>query len=415
MSTSDLNLQKRILITGGRAPAALELARQFRKSGCLVFLAESLPVYLSRRSSAVSGAFSVRAPNQDPDGFAEDLARIAHEASIDVILPTCEEVFFVARAWKTFRALFPAGCEAWVDDPEKLRLLHSKWDFNLVAQQTGPVPCTRVLTSMSELREAVRSANAKEGFVLKPVFSRFAAKTMIVPKTSQIEWENRIATLLQDPPSPLNSQNPWVFQRFLTGSEYCSYGVAREGKLLAHVTYFNRFRAGRGAGIAFEVIHHAAIEDWVTRFVADQEFTGQIAFDFIESEDGTIRPLECNPRATSGVHFFDCEPLFASVLAGVVSSDRTSGATLLSPPTGRLRMLALAMLTYGVGSVRGLRSLREWFHVFSRSGEVIFKRDDFRPFFDQFSVLLLFWRHSRRNRVSLLEASTYDIEWDGVR
>ena len=59
-------------------------------------------------------------------------------------------------------------------------------------------------------------------------------------------------------------------------------------------------------------MEHAAARAWVETFVAREGYTGQIAFDFIETEAGVMYALECNPRATSGVHLLAAHPEFAA-------------------------------------------------------------------------------------------------------
>jgi len=64
-----------ILLTGGRAPAALELARVFHRAGHTVFMAESLRGHLSQPSNAIKANFVVPAPRQNGDAFIVPLKR----------------------------------------------------------------------------------------------------------------------------------------------------------------------------------------------------------------------------------------------------------------------------------------------------------------------------------------------------
>jgi hypothetical protein len=58
-----------MLITGGRVPATLELARTFHKAGHTVFMAESLHGHLSQPSNAIEPNFIVPAPRQEKEAF----------------------------------------------------------------------------------------------------------------------------------------------------------------------------------------------------------------------------------------------------------------------------------------------------------------------------------------------------------
>ena len=87
----------RVLITGGRAPVALDLARHFAAAGAEVFVADSAPCFLARASKAVRRGFRVPPPRQAPQAFAKAIGSIVRREKIELIVPTCEEVFFVAR------------------------------------------------------------------------------------------------------------------------------------------------------------------------------------------------------------------------------------------------------------------------------------------------------------------------------
>ena len=75
-----------ILLTGGRAPATLELARAFRRAGHSVFMAESLRGHLSQSSAAVNANFVVPAPRQNKETFLIALKHIIIEKKIETAL-----------------------------------------------------------------------------------------------------------------------------------------------------------------------------------------------------------------------------------------------------------------------------------------------------------------------------------------
>ena len=102
-----------------------------------------------------------------------------------------------------------------------------------------------------------------------------------------------------------SSDAPWVAQRFVPGQEYCSFSVLVDGQLRAHSSYQPRYRVGRGSGIYFHSCAPAPIRAFLEQFGRATGYTGQVGFDFIEDQQGRFHVLECNPRATSGVHLFD--------------------------------------------------------------------------------------------------------------
>ncbi len=379
-----------VLITGGRAPVALELARQFQAVGHRVLVADSFEQQLCRVSRAVAKSFLLPPPNQKTDAFGQALARIAAEEGVELLIPTCEEVFFVSRV----KDLLPKRCEVFVDEPPKLAQLHDKWRFNQLAVELGlPVPRSVRLESEAD---GARIPSDWPGLVLKPVFSRFAARAHLFPN-------GRPPSLPALGIHP-TSRAPWIAQERVAGRELCTYSVARAGALTAHAAYLPDFRAGKGAGISFAAIDHAPARRWVEALVAALRFTGQIAFDFIE-RDGEVLALECNPRATSGAHLFEPEDrLDRAFLAP---------GTFVEPKSTRPRMVAAALALYGPGAVRSVGRLRALLRTFWDGRDVVFRWNDWRPFLYQFVGLFGFWRLSRAHDISLLAASTWDIEWNG--
>ena len=85
-----------ILLTGGRAPAALELARAIHKAGHTVFMAESLRGHLSQPSNTIAKNFYVPPPRQQTSAFINALKTIIIENRISLLIPTGEEQFYVA-------------------------------------------------------------------------------------------------------------------------------------------------------------------------------------------------------------------------------------------------------------------------------------------------------------------------------
>ncbi len=203
----------------------------------------------------------------------------------------------------------------------------------------------------------------------------------------------------------ISAEQPWVAQEFLTGQQICTYSVASGGRLLAHAAYATEFTAGPGACIAFEPCDQPEIEAWVRRFVKGFPADGHIAFDFIVTDAGEALPLECNPRATSGVHLLGDE--LADLMFGALP------AQTLRPAADARAMIAMAMFSFGLASVRSRRELRRWTQVVRGSYDVIAVPGDRRPFWAQFAVLgHNLWQAARTHR-SPIACSTSDIEWDG--
>jgi len=375
-------VSKKILLTGGRAPTTLELARAFHRAGHTVFMAESLRGHLSEPSSAIAKNFLVPPPRQQTGGFLDALETICRENKIDLVIPTCEEVFYVAMG----RERFPA----FVEPLEKLRQLHNKLDFIHLARGLGlPVPMTALIETEADLRSAFERWPK---LVLKPVYSRFASRTLICPTIQQAGAE-------------ITFNSRWVAQEFIAGTQICTYSVCHNGRITAHTAYRSDFTAGQGATIWFRHINHAATFEWVKKFIAEISFTGQIAFDFIETKDGNIFAIECNPRAISGTHLLARDSKFPESFL--------NPSSCVIPPDNFSVQLWTGMLVYALPAAPKKRQLKKWLAAFTSSRDVIFRRDDPLPALLQFRSIFFYLKLARREKISALEASTFDIEWNG--
>jgi hypothetical protein len=57
--------------------------------------------------------------------------------------------------------------------------------------------------------------------------------------------------------------------------------------------------------------------------------------------------------------------------------------------------------------------VKKWWTAFRSSRDVIFRGDDPLPALLQFRSIFHYLQLARRENISLLEASTFDIEWNG--
>ncbi|ABY24994.1 possible carbamoyl phosphate synthase- inactivated [Renibacterium salmoninarum ATCC 33209] len=156
-----------VVITGGRAPVAVELAKSFSDAGFKVIGAESRTNLLSG-SKFANKSYRVPAPRWDPLGFADAITGIARLYKAELIVPCCEEVFWLAEAAdrpgfeELAQKLFGAKIST-------LRRLHQKADFvDLLQDLDEPAPQGSVVSSRAELVALRRGKQTAA--ILKPVF-----------------------------------------------------------------------------------------------------------------------------------------------------------------------------------------------------------------------------------------------------
>jgi predicted ATP-grasp superfamily ATP-dependent carboligase len=393
---------KRIIVTGGRSPAALELSRLLSASGHTVFAAESWKRHLCRSSRSVSASFLLPPPKQNPADYAKELRSVIESCRADILIPTCEEIYTIAR----YRELLGECCVVFTEPLSILEQLHHKGSFIRLVEAFGlNAPITRVAESRGELLDLARDKELfPDGVVLKPVYSRFASKVVAIPPGSR-NVEKYAGQVEQ-----ISEMYPWVVQSYLPGRQLCTYSVVHQGHIAAHTSYWTKYAAGRGASIHFEHVVERETFRFVETLVKALGFTGQIAFDFKEDREGRLLPLECNPRMTSGIHLLantrGIDRVFVS--QGTLSKECT-----LYPTSREPSMLGAAMLVSGWRGSRSLREWKEWAMDWARGRDVLFDWNDPMPAFEQLRVLGRLAMERLRTGVSLMELTTSDIEWNG--
>ncbi len=376
-----------ILITGARAPVALHLGRLFHGAGWRVLLADTPAVPLSAASSACDAYVRLPPPRFEPQRYGDAVEALVKRENVTLVVPTCEEVFYLALLWRERRLT----ARLFAPDTDLLRRAHNKFDFIELCESLNlAVPHTVLLQNRADLA-SVRSVASQLAF--KPAWSRFASRVLLQPTPREID------TL-----SP-TAQAPWIAQEFIAGEELSVYAIAQNGRLQAFSLYSSTYRAGKGAGIFFKRIENDAAKAFVTSFTAGTGWTGQLSFDLILKADGTVLPLECNPRATSGLHFFHDPQAFARAIC--------TGNGSIEPDVARPQTLRLALWFYALpaalrgGDLRGLlRDIKGADELLDWPGDPAPKRAQWRALCEIAALAL-------RHRISLQRASTRDIEWDG--
>ncbi|TCO69358.1 ATP-grasp domain-containing protein [Marinisporobacter balticus] len=375
---------KNVLITGARAPVALDLARKFAKRGINIYTADSTRYNLCMKSKAVIKNFILPKPNVEYEAFIVALRDIIKKYHIDLIIPTCEEIFYVAKG------LGQRHCKVFCSDIDLLSELHNKYDFiRLCQQQNIIIPKTKIYYCYDEILEYIKSFPFQTPLVLKPVYSRFGANVHILSEDKS-----------EIPKIEISESYPWILQEYIEGTQFCTYSIVQNGKIVSHCHYENKFTINNGANIYFQHIDNKEIYCIIEKLVANLNFTGQIAFDMIQTKEGVIFPIECNPRATSGIHLFD-----ENVTKAFVDTNS------FIRPIEKSKMLVLPMIIYGIKS-KDIFS-KNWWTTFLKSEDVIFNLRDLSPFFYQFFVYLSFFMESLKNHKKIEAIATEDIEWNG--
>ncbi|WP_339347733.1 hypothetical protein [uncultured Sphingomonas sp.] len=368
-----------VIVTGARAPVALDIARSFRALGWTVHLADSVPATAARWSRPAFSVHRLPPPRTAFAAFRAALARLVEATGATLVVPTCEEVFYIAAAAPAVRVFAPP--------PDLLRRLHSKALFADVAHAAGvAMPETQAIDDAAAL-----AALPLDRIVLKPEYSRFAAATLIRPSP-------RAAARLR--PSPAHR---WVAQAFVAGEELCLWTAAHAGRLTAHALYRPTWRHGRSAAYAFEAVDWPPAIAMARRIARATGATGQLSFDLIRTPDGTAVPIECNPRAVSGVHLFDGPALALAIL----------GESVPPPAPGTRRHLAPAMALLGVPSALAARRWRSFRNQWRDGRDAITRPGDRWPAAGALVDAARFAALGLSRHRGPTRQTTADIEWNG--
>jgi hypothetical protein len=379
-------MSRTIVVTGARAPAALHLARVFHGAGHRVILADTFRYPMSLKTRMKDGYVRLPPPRQSFSDYAAAIAALVAREAPDLVVPTCEEVFYLAAARDRRGIEIPLFAPHF----DALAQVHNKADFAEMAVGLGADP---PLTLRLERREDLSKLPAPAGnFVFKPAWSRFGSRVLIRPSEADIAKLRPTA------------DDPWVAQAYLPGEEISSYAVAVDGRVTAFQSYRPTYRVGHGAGVAFAAEDVPAARQFVAGLVSRLRWTGQISFDFRRDEAGELRVIECNPRATSGIHYFGPNDGLAEAFFGEDAVPAPSTASMTLP---------LAMLAYGLPYAWRHDGLARWYRDFVAMRDISSWPGDRGLLLSQLRALGEIAIKAVREGRGLVETSVRDIEWDG--
>lgn len=357
-----------VLLTLGRLPKALDIARSFHAHGWRVVVAEPFRRTLVGASRACAAQHRLPAPAAGHAAYLAALEGVVRVENAALVVPVSEETPHVAHLPDAPLFTMPAGL---------VLRAHHKQGFIDMARGFG----LDVPESFAPGSAAAAALTARADFITKPVHSCSG---------------RGVRFFNAGDPAPDEAGN--VVQRRIHGDVISSCTLAHAGRVSSTVIYRGKLFSGAVA-IAFERIDHAATEAWIARFVEASGWTGFISFDFIL--DGTGRPwgIECNPRTTSGLHFWRMEDIAPAMLDPA------------QPPRHRPERVlqqAYSVLTaaWGAGGRAALRAL-------FTTRDVSWSWSDPMPFLTMTATSWPIIREAARRGTTFGEVATLDVGWAG--
>ncbi len=370
------------LLTLGRFPKALAMARLLHAAGYRVLVAEPFRWHLCRVSKAVSQSFVVCSPNISTDRYLSELSDIVIQNDVKLVVPVSEESYFVSQLAQRL----PPGVNVFAPAQHHYETLHHKLRFAEWADRLSlSVPETHMLGSVRGTRLA-----ALRDTIIKPV----AGCSGIGVRVHKAE--ERL---------PAVTGEAELIQTLISGRLVSTLSIVTHGQLRGSVTYEGSVFAGSVA-ICFDPIPMPQrVQEWIATFIAGLSgYHGFLAFDFIIDENGMPWAIECNPRLTSGIHFLNSEAV-AACLTAADNSDTHVGTL-----TGRKQWF-YSTLTEAYASLFKGR-IREFAYTLKQlmvSGDVVWSWRDPLPFLLMTPLSMSILWPAIREGISLGEASQRDI------
>lgn len=277
-----------VLVTLGRLPKALDLIRSFHGFGWRVIVADPYHRHVASVSRALAKSYHVPAPAASPDSYRKALRDIIEREDVDLVLPISEDILYVSA----LRDHIPSHIRLVAMPPDLISHVHDKYEFIMLAREVGlSVPDTALIA-----HQHAEDIAARREFIVKPRHSCAGYGVSRHPRGSA-----------------LPQRSGAIVQGAIDGQEFSTCAFAVEGKLLGQAIYRGTLFSGTVA-IGFERVDHPEIDAWVAGFVAATKWSGFISFDFIVDQEGVPFAIECNPRTTSGLHFFNRDDLAKAIL-----------------------------------------------------------------------------------------------------
>lgn len=319
-----------VLVTGVAMSKGLAIARAFYRQGHTVIAADFEPyrvLVCGRFSNAIHRFYRLSRTKQggsEVDGeYVEQILDIIAREKVHLWISCSGVSSAVDDAFAAETVERNTPCKAIQFGVELTKVLHEKHTFIQQCQDFGlRVPTTQLIQNIEQgmryfyprwaphMPQQETASNLRREYILKPVGvedSRRADMTLLpLERTSKT-----IDHLWRLDPSP---SRPFVIQKFIKGSEYCTHSLIVRGQVKA-------FTACPSAEL---LMHYQALSPDSFLFKEMLRFTqvyagrlganatGHFSIDFMVDDtwpEGSMRermyPIECNPRAHTAVVLFD--------------------------------------------------------------------------------------------------------------
>jgi predicted ATP-grasp superfamily ATP-dependent carboligase len=360
---------KNILIVGARMTKTLQLARSFHAAGHRAIIVDTDKYWLSgnRFSNTVAGFYTVPDPQKDREGYIEAMRAIAKQENIDLFIPVA--IFSVIYFDSNDKPVLSGCCDIFHFDADITRMLDDKFALAEFARSLGlSVPKSFKITDPEQVLNFDFS-HEQNKYILKSIpYDQVRRLNLTkLPCDTPSQTEAFVKSL------PISEEKPWIMQEFISGKEYCTHSTVRDGETRMYCCC-----ESSAFQVNYENVDKPEIMQWATHFAKELGRTGQLSFDFIQADDGTVYAIECNPRTHSAITMFYNHPGVADAYLGVGTPNFPSEA--LQPLPDSKPTYWLYHELWRLNEIRSLKQLQTWVKNIWRGKDAIFEINDPLPF-----------------------------------
>ena len=361
-----VTVNKRVLLTGGKMTKSLQLARLFCRAGYQVHLAETEKYSCSGHAYSNCVTSFHLLPNQEKgfDEYRKKIEEIVKREKVDFLMPVASPsaVYFDAR----LKDHLSPDVSVFHFDEKTLSMLDDKFRMCRAARRIGlSAPETYLITSSGEL-DSLELLRSGKKYILKSVVYDPVERLNrpLLPFSGFKEYVEDLQ---------ISKNRPWVLQEYIEGEEFCTHSVVHKGRIVLHCCcHSSDFQ------LRYRHVEKPEIREWIKKFVDQYKLSGQISFDFIIKADGTVMPIECNPRTHSAI---TCFYNSSRVAASYFDESETTDKKLVNQPDPTARETYwLYHELWALLCSRTFRSIFEKLSLLYSGKEAIFDVKDPIPF-----------------------------------
>ncbi|WP_421785169.1 ATP-grasp domain-containing protein [Hyphobacterium sp.] len=303
--SSKTEFKGRVVLTYGRSLMALSAAQVLHDHDIEVIGSDSLDLTVLQCSRHCADYFIYRNPNDDPEGFIDDLLEAIEEHRPEddrpyVLMPLFTETAVIARHAERFEGKIRLA----LPSLSSIEMVEPKSALAESAKAAGvTAPETYHPKSISAVHDLTRQLSYP--VLTKPIVG--VGGRGIKKHGSANELEAFYAEH-----TPEDDKWP-IIQKAVDGKDYCFCALCRDGEIVAHMAYRNlqSYPRDTGAGVLRETVDDAPFLEEAKTLLKHLNWNGVCEIDYRWSGDETDTPylIEVNARYWAG--------LFHSIASGV--------------------------------------------------------------------------------------------------